>query len=122
MNNPNDLEALRLCERARGETSAALHNVAMYALDLTLTVLTTDGLPADLKKRAYVAHRQILQYRREYDLRSRAEVQRGERDPAIDAPNHRAYPTAEALEENAERLAEYYRTNPDVKAWLGDLS
>lgn len=118
---PEDLEALRLAEKARGEVSAALHDIAMFALDLTLTALTTDGIPAELKARAYATHRRILQYRRQYDLRSLAEVQRAERDPAIDAPNHRAFPTAEQMKASAESLVDYYKNDPDVKAWQGDL-
>lgn len=86
-----DLEALRKSVAEYGVISEALHEICKHALDLTLTVLTTDGVMLDIRQRAYAVHRIIVHHRKKYDLRSRGEVERGQRDPAIDFPNYLAF-------------------------------
>lgn len=116
------------------EISEALHEICLLAFDLTLAALTTDRVPEDIRQRAHAAHRKMLQYREKYTLRSRAEVERGERDPAIDNPNHTAFASAPAPQAAGEIdpamcdaldpvLRERGEVVPDVQLdqWIDDM-
>jgi hypothetical protein len=104
------MDMLREWVKRYGGVNEALHDVAMHALDLTLSCQTTVGVPEEIRRRAHATHRRLLAYRDKFTLRSRGEVEKGQRDTSIDNPNVNAF-GAPVETSVGERIAKNFGDN-----------